>query len=309
VGSNPARSTLIEPGLVSVKEAIFRTVWELKKRGYADATVQGYNQKLKTLCKIADLNKPDQVREVVAKKKCSLAFKEALVNAYDHYVKINKLVWNKPFYKRQRALPYIASAEQVNQIIGRASRRYALVFSVLRDTGLRPVELYDLTLRNIDIEKGTITVRSAKDGNPRILNLKPSTLAMLNEYVRKHECGLGSRLFPTPSAVQHAFERNRNDISEQLHEPSLAKIRLYDLRHFYATMLYHKTRDILYVKQQLGHKRLENTLIYTHLVNWGSDEYVCRAAKTADEAKDPVEQGFDYVLTAPEGHMLFRKRR
>jgi len=31
-------------------------------------------------------------------------------------------------------------------------------------------------------------------------------------------------------------------------------------------MLYHKTRDILYVKQQLGHRNIENTMIYTQLI-------------------------------------------
>jgi len=31
-------------------------------------------------------------------------------------------------------------------------------------------------------------------------------------------------------------------------------------------MEYHKTKDILHVKRVLGHKRIENTMVYTHLV-------------------------------------------
>jgi integrase len=290
-----------------VKEAIFRTVWELRKSGYAEATVNGYGCKLKILSKLADLNSPDLVREVVALKKCSVAFKEALVNAYSHYVKFNGLTWTKPCYPRQRGLPYVASSEQVNQIISRASRRYALVFSVLRDTGLRPVELSSVTLKNVDLLKGVVTVKSAKAGNPRALVLKPSTLAMLNEYVHRHNFGLDTQLFPSPSASRHAWERNRNDVAKKLHQPELSRIRLYDLRHFFATMLYHRTKDILYVKEQLGHKRIENTLVYTHLVTWANEEYVCKAAKTAEEAVGLIEQGFTYVATAPEGFMLFRK--
>jgi integrase len=290
-----------------VKEGIFKTVWELRKNGFAAATVEGYGDKLKVLSKIADLQFPEMVKGVIAEKKCSVAFKEALVNAYDHYVRVNELRWKKPKYPRQRGLPYIASAEQINQIIARASRRYALVFSVLRDTGMRSVELYAATLRSIDLEKGSVTVRSAKGGKPRVLVLKPSTLAMLTEYVRKQGFGLDDALFPTSSTARHAFERYRNDVARKLHAPELRKIRLYDLRHFFATMLYHRTKDILYVKEQLGHKRLKNTLIYTHLVNFGSDEYVCRVARTADEAKALVELGFDYVVTTPEALMLFRK--
>ena len=253
-GSNPARSTMPEPGSVSVKEGIFKTVWELKKRGYADSTIKGYSRKLKTLPKLANLDSPESVRGVIARKQCSNAFKEALANAYDHYVRVNGLSWNKPLYKRQRNLPYIATTEQINKVISRASRKYALIFSILRDTGMRPIELHNLTLKSIDLERGSITVRSAKHGNPRILKLKPSTLAMLKEYVSEYDFGLNERLFPNPSAVRHSFGRYRNLVAEKLHEPSLRKIRLYDLRHHYATMLYHRTKDILYVKQQLAEK-------------------------------------------------------
>jgi integrase len=137
--------------------------------------------------------------------------------------------------------------------------------------------------------------------------VKPSTLAMLKEYVGKRNPAINSRLFPHPSAVRHSFERYRNDVAKKLQEPNLRKIRLYDLRHFFATMLYHKTKDILYVKQQLGHKGIENTLVYTHLFDFGDDEYVCKVAGNSEEARTLVEQRFDYVATSPEGHMLFKK--
>jgi hypothetical protein len=60
--------------------------------------------------------------------------------------------------------------------------------------------------------------------------------------------------------------------------------------------------------QLLGHKSIKNTLVYTHLVDFGSDEYVCKIAKTVDDAKVMVEDGFDYV-TDIEGMKLFRKRK
>ncbi len=73
-------------------------------------------------------------------------------------------------------------------------------------------------------------------------------------------------------------------------------------------MLYHKTKDILYVKQKLGHKRLENTLIYTHLVNFKAEEYTVRVAENLEEACKLVEAGFEYV-TEMNGNKLFRKRK
>jgi hypothetical protein len=46
--------------------------------------------------------------------------------------------------------------------------------------------------------------------------------------------------------------------------------------------------------QLLGHKNIQNTLVYTHLVNWESDEIVCKVAKTVNEAQALIESGFDY---------------
>jgi hypothetical protein len=73
-------------------------------------------------------------------------------------------------------------------------------------------------------------------------------------------------------------------------------------------MLYYKTKDILYVKQQMGHSKIETTLIYTQLVNFKEDEYHSAIAKNVQEAQKLIESGFEYVTTFND-IMLFRKRK
>jgi hypothetical protein len=43
-------------------------------------------------------------------------------------------------------------------------------------------------------------------------------------------------------------------------------------------------------------------------VNFESDEYCCKVAKTVDEASQLVEAGYEYV-TEIDGSKLFRKRK
>jgi len=62
------------------------------------------------------------------------------------------------------------------------------------------------------------------------------------------------------------------------------------------------------VKHLLGHKLLENTEIYMHLVEFENDEYHSATARTIEEAKQLVESGFEYV-TDMEGIKLFKKRK
>ena len=113
----------------------------------------------------------------------SNTYKEAIVNAYNHYVGFHGLTWRKPIYKRNERLPNVPSNEQVNKIIANSGRKYSMIFSVLRDTGLRPIELHRLMLRGIDLEHGIIYPETAKGVSARSLKLKLSTLAMLKKHV------------------------------------------------------------------------------------------------------------------------------
>jgi len=74
-------------------------------------------------------------------------------------------------------------------------------------------------------------------------------------------------------------------------------------------MLYQKTRDILFVKQQMGHKKIENTLKYTQLLQFEKDDnYTCKVVQNVEQATELIENGFEYV-TEMNGLKLFRKRK
>jgi len=114
--------------------------------------------------------------------------------------------------------------------------------------------------------------------------------------------------FPGNRAITGNYCHFRKRLVEKTGDTSLLTVRLYDFRHYYANILYHKTKDILHVKQQLGHRRLENTLIYTHLVDFPDDEWICKVAQTVSDAQGLIETDFEYV-TEMNDFKLFRKRK
>lgn len=105
---------------------------------------------------------------------------------------------------------------------------------------------------------------------------------------------------------RRCYEDMKNALSIKLCNPRLREIAFRSFRHWKATTEYRKTKDILYVKWLLGHKRIENTLVYTHLVPLENSQYVCKVAKTLEEAALLIEEGFEFV-TEMEGVKLFRK--
>jgi len=105
------------------------------------------------------------------------------------------------------------------------------------------------------------------------------------------------------------FNRQRKNASQKLANPRLLRIHFHTFRHWKATTDYHRTKDILHVMRLLGHKSINNTLIYTQLIEFEDEcQFHSAIAKTTEEAQKLVEAGFEYVCSHNET-MLFRKRK
>jgi hypothetical protein len=79
------------------------------------------------------------------------------------------------------------------------------------------------------------------------------------------------------------------------------------LKQWKATTEYAKTKGVLYVQKLLGHRSLKPTLRYIqHIVLSQNEEYICKAAKTVEEATDLIEAGLQYFTDIGDTK-LFRK--
>jgi len=278
----------------------------MKKDGYADDTIKVTGKRLRMIAKVVNLDNPDVVKEYIAAKNASNGYKEALCDVYSRYVKYNGLRWQRPLYERDDQPPYVPTEEEINILIADAGKKYSLLLSIIKDTGMRPIEVERARVRWFDLQRGAVNVQTAKHGAGRTLELKPQTLAMLKEYIGRHNLGLNDRIFAKVKTIRGEFRHIKWRTAMKLQRPELLRISLYSLRHYFGTMLYHRTKDILYVQKKMGHRNLKNTLVYTHLVSFKSDEYTVRVAETIQEACKLVEAGFEYV-TEMDSVKIFRK--
>jgi integrase len=115
------------------------------------------------------------------------------------------------------------------------------------------------------------------------------------------------RIFPTTYCkIARSFFTARKKIAYKTNNPRIMKISLVTFRHWAATMLYHQTRNILLVKKLLGHKKIENTMKYTQLIQFKDNEFEVATATTIEEAKPIIGAGFEFVHEK-NGIMMFRK--
>jgi integrase len=231
--------------------------------------------------------------------------------AYEHYVKLFKLTWTKPKYHENAKMPKIPQESQIKLIMANSFIKLRAAIGMSKDTGMRPFELMRLTLRNIDLQQGIVYPETAKHGSPRALKLSNETLNILNKYIASWNVPFDAHLFGKWTSEQYGkyFRIYRDMTAKKMQDPSIEAIRLYDLRHYFATMTYHRTKDLLFTKQQMGHRKIETTLIYTQLLQFDKDDnYTCKVAQNVEQATDLIENGFEYV-TEMDGLKLFRKRK
>jgi len=282
----------------------------MKNNGKSDYTIHFVDKSLRQISVYADLNNPEAVKQYIANKDVSDSYKKNLCIAYNHYCQYNNIKWEMPLYKAEAKQIRIPTSEKLEKLIAYARRTLSIQLRLSKETGLRPIELCNLKVKDVDLEQRTVYPKTAKNGMSRTLKISHNLANAITDHIVSNNLNPKDKLFKGDADdYGKNYRVMRNNLAKKLNDPTLQQIRLYDFRHYFATRLYAKTRDILFVKQQMGHKKIETTLIYVQLLHLNEeDEYTTRVARTIEEDAKLIEAGFQYV-TEREGMKIYKKRK
>jgi integrase/recombinase XerD len=203
-----------------------------------------------------------------------------------------------------RKLPFIPQEKDIDDLISGCNKRTCAFLKLLKETGMRSGEAWQLEWTDINFEHRTISVTPEKGSNPRALPISTELIAMLKGLAKTSHRIFGGSL----RHFRRSFRRQRTKIADKLRNPQINHITFHTFRHFKATMEYYKTKDILHVKQLLGHRSINSTLLYTQLVNFKETDYHVKVANGVKEACELVKAGFQYVTgDYSDGGKIFRK--
>jgi integrase len=278
----------------------------MQKEGYAESTISRRIRLLGTLVnKGANLQDPESVKETIAKQaNWATKTKEIAVETYDCFIKMQGKTWSKPIYQSVRKLPFIPTEEELNNLIAGCNRKTATFLQLLKETGMRCGEAFMLQWTDFDFENKTVNITPEKGSDPRQLRISMRLVMMLNSL--PHD-----KAKPFDCSHRHfsrTFRVQRTKIANKLKNDRILKIHFHTLRHWKATMEYAKTKDILHVMKMLGHRNIQNTLLYTQLISFESDQFHSATAKTVQDAQKLIEAGFEYVCEFNEVK-IFKKRK
>ena len=152
------------------------------------------------------------------------------------------------------------------------------VLGIFYGCGLRRTEGQALNIKDINFREDLLYVREGKGKKRRVIPLNKKVKQDIENYIyferfsKTETCTEQSRS-DKALIVNKTGQRMRggtyNTIIKNLVEKAGIKkeITLHNLRHTIATQLLNNGMSIEYVRDFLGHKHLEATQIYTHVIN------------------------------------------
>jgi integrase/recombinase XerD len=180
--------------------------------------------------------------------------------------------------RRPQHLPRtVLSISEVEQVLaqpdlaGPMGVRDRAILETLYSTGMRRLELLQLTLPDVDAGRGVVFIREGKGRKDRVVPIGERAL----EWIERYRCDVRPRLVvePDPGTV-FLTSRGRpvrsNRLTELVHhyvgQAGVGKTgSCHVFRHTMATLMLEGGADVRYIQAMLGHAQLSTTELYTRV--------------------------------------------
>lgn len=212
----------------------------LKNKNYTNGTINNYIKAIKLFYKFCveyNYLPEDFIDRVVSKLKL---------------LKTERKI--KDFFTKQE-LAYIVRMGQTFYTCMPPLRLKAVLYFLFY-TGLRKSELVNLKRQDIDLEENTVIVRApTKNKEERVVFFPDSIKELLKKYFDSEPERINAFNVTGPMLMHMTNALKR-------FAPSGKNFTLHSLRHSFANMLAKNMVDIRVAQKLLGHKQIENTMIY-----------------------------------------------
>jgi len=145
------------------------------------------------------------------------------------------------------------------------------IMETLYSTGIRRLELVNLTIFNVDQTRGTLFVQQGKGNKDRFVPIGERALAWINKYLEE----VRGELLVDPNVTTlfitylgEGFHPNKLTavIRNYIKQADIGKSGSCHLfRHTMATQMLDNGADVRFIQELLGHACLDTTQRYTHV--------------------------------------------
>jgi integrase len=172
------------------------------------------------------------------------------------FIKENPAAKVKRLKVQKSAVRYL-SDEEIKKILNNAKGIWRAIIITFLESGLRAGELARLEWKDIDKEKGILSIHHTKSYKPRNIPISGRLIKVFNSLPK----GKG-RVFPfSDSYIIHKVAK----ICADKEKVNLPDVTCHIFRHTYASRLVMAGVNLRTVQALLGHSNITTTMIYSHL--------------------------------------------
>lgn len=166
---------------------------------------------------------------------------------------------------------YISKEESETVLKLLKKKHHKVIILLMLDCGLRVSEACSIKFKNFDFKNRTITIQSLKKKSKslRTIPISNRLYEMLGDYLHtfKKELSPDSFLFPSPTKKGfHISRKTIWGVLKNLKQKTLIQnLHPHTLRHSFATHHLSAGTSLAEIKEMLGHKSYNTTLIYAEI--------------------------------------------
>ena len=167
------------------------------------------------------------------------------------------------FFTKEKAKELLELLQQ------RENKRLYELTVLLLFTGARFSEVSRLTWADVNFNTNLIFFASSKDGNARYIKMSNRVLEVVNSLYKNK---INNLVIPTINGNKYEkmpkeWQIEVDKLIPGNDDANKDRLTTHSLRHTHASWLAQSGVDILHIKEQLGHKKIETTMRYSHLID------------------------------------------
>jgi integrase/recombinase XerD len=145
------------------------------------------------------------------------------------------------------------------------------ILEVLYSTGIRRMEVINLTRADVHPDRGVLAVRQGKGKKDRFVPISERATGWLKRYLEDVRTGFAiepdpENLFLEKTGLPLTPDRLSRLVAKYIKQADIGKTGSCHLfRHTVATLMLDNGADIRFIQQMLGHVSIGTTEIYTHV--------------------------------------------
>jgi integrase len=165
------------------------------------------------------------------------------------------------FLKEQNEQTRVLSYTEQERYLAVATQLLRDVATLMIETGMRPEEVYRIRPENVHLSNDYLFNPHGKTKAAR-RRIALTTAARGILVRRMNDCGV--YLFPCETDAARPVPKVNNAHDRAVRDSKVARFRLYDLRHTWATRAAMSGIDLVTLAAMLGHSRIQMVLRYAH---------------------------------------------